>query len=136
MFSPVHAFSGFSVHDLDEARAFYTEILGLAVTENDMGLPTNPAANGSVKDPALAGVLVAAAIVSLWPIRRALDVLSLGEAAAVSEGRLGDDEATAVATIAYLLEHQDAADLPELVDIGDVVAAYPDAVERIAGLRG
>ncbi|GHD40689.1 VOC family protein [Mycetocola manganoxydans] len=38
MFSPVHAFSGFSVHDLDEARAFYTEILGLTVTENDMGL--------------------------------------------------------------------------------------------------
>ena len=38
--------------------------------------------------------------------------------------------------VAYLLGHQDAADLPTMVDLGDVVAAYPDAVEHIAGLRG
>lgn len=62
--------------------------------------------------------------------------LALGEADAVSDGRLADDETTARATIRYLLEHQDAGDLPEQVQIGDVVAAYPDAIDRIADLRG
>ena len=62
--------------------------------------------------------------------------LTLVEADGVSHGRLPDDQATAKATVAYLLEHQQAEDLPELVDLGDVVAAYPDAVERIAALRG
>ena len=62
--------------------------------------------------------------------------LTLGDADAVSEGRLADDEATARATVAYLLRHQDAEDLPPMVDLGDVVAAYPDAVEQISGLRG
>lgn len=60
--------------------------------------------------------------------------LALAEAGSVSEGRLADDEATAGATVRYLLEHQDAGDLPEQVEIGDVVAAYPDAVDRIAAL--
>ena len=47
MFAPVHAFSGFSVDDLDAARKFYGETLGLQVTEGEMGvlqlaLPTGP----------------------------------------------------------------------------------------------
>jgi hypothetical protein len=63
-------------------------------------------------------------------------LLTLGDADAVSDGRLADDEATARATVAYLLGHQEAEDLPPAVDLGDVVAAYPDAVERISGMRG
>jgi raffinose/stachyose/melibiose transport system substrate-binding protein len=47
----------------DEAVDFVKYLLSDEVqqgfAENDMGLPTNPAANGSVKDPALAGVLEA-----------------------------------------------------------------------------
>jgi raffinose/stachyose/melibiose transport system substrate-binding protein len=47
----------------DEAVDFVKYLLSDEVqkgfAENDMGLPTNPAANGSVKDPALAGVLKA-----------------------------------------------------------------------------
>jgi catechol 2,3-dioxygenase-like lactoylglutathione lyase family enzyme len=47
MFAPVHAFSGFSVDDLDAAKKFYGGTLGLAVTEGEMGvlqlaLPTGP----------------------------------------------------------------------------------------------
>ena len=38
MFTPVHAFSGFSVDDLDAARSFYSEKLGLTVTDGDMGV--------------------------------------------------------------------------------------------------
>jgi catechol 2,3-dioxygenase-like lactoylglutathione lyase family enzyme len=37
MFRNTKAFSGFSVNDLEKARQFYSEILGLEVTEN-MGL--------------------------------------------------------------------------------------------------
>jgi predicted enzyme related to lactoylglutathione lyase len=37
MFTPDNAFSGFSVNDLALARAFYSEILGITVTENEMG---------------------------------------------------------------------------------------------------
>jgi catechol 2,3-dioxygenase-like lactoylglutathione lyase family enzyme len=37
MFTPVHAFSGFSVDDIDKARSFYSEKLGLTVTDDDMG---------------------------------------------------------------------------------------------------
>jgi catechol 2,3-dioxygenase-like lactoylglutathione lyase family enzyme len=36
-FQTVHAFSGFSVDDVDAARAFYGETLGLDVTTNAMG---------------------------------------------------------------------------------------------------
>ena len=32
------AFSGFSVNDLEKARYFYSEVLGLNVRKNDMGL--------------------------------------------------------------------------------------------------
>ncbi|MEN3121147.1 hypothetical protein [Janibacter sp. LM] len=63
-----------------------------------------------------------------------LDVL-LGGAESVSGGALDSGEGTARATIRYLLEHQGAEDLPQLVDIEEVLAAYPDAAERIAALR-
>ena len=38
MLSGSPAFSGFSVNDLDAAKAFYDEVLGLEVTTNDMGI--------------------------------------------------------------------------------------------------
>ncbi|WP_349897257.1 VOC family protein [Parafrigoribacterium soli] len=38
MFSPVKAFSGFSVDDVPAAKRFYAETLGLDVAENDMGI--------------------------------------------------------------------------------------------------
>ncbi len=37
MFTATGAFSGFSVDDIDQARAFYGDTLGLAVTTNEMG---------------------------------------------------------------------------------------------------
>lgn len=60
--------------------------------------------------------------------------LDLGDAESVSDGRLADDERTVRATVRYLLEHQEAGDLPERVEIADVDAAYPDAVDRIVAL--
>jgi catechol 2,3-dioxygenase-like lactoylglutathione lyase family enzyme len=38
MFKHSKAFSGFSVVDLEKAKAFYSEILGLEVVDNPMGL--------------------------------------------------------------------------------------------------
>jgi catechol 2,3-dioxygenase-like lactoylglutathione lyase family enzyme len=38
MFKHSKAFSGFSVDDLEKAKAFYSEILGLKVVDNPMGL--------------------------------------------------------------------------------------------------
>ncbi len=38
MFKQAKAFSGFSVNDLQKAKAFYGEVLGLKVTDNPMGL--------------------------------------------------------------------------------------------------
>lgn len=38
MFKHTKAFSGFSVDDLQKAKKFYGEILGLDVTDNPMGL--------------------------------------------------------------------------------------------------
>lgn len=38
MFKQAKAFSGFSVDDLQKAKAFYGEVLGLEVTEIEMGL--------------------------------------------------------------------------------------------------
>lgn len=61
--------------------------------------------------------------------------LMLGEAESSSDGVLVADEATARATVTYLLEHQGAGDLPQLVDIEEVLAAYPEATQRIASLR-
>jgi catechol 2,3-dioxygenase-like lactoylglutathione lyase family enzyme len=37
MFSTAHAFSSFSVDDIDRARTFYRETLGLRVEDNPMG---------------------------------------------------------------------------------------------------
>lgn len=37
MFTADHAFSGFSVDDIDAARTFYRETLGLDVADNSMG---------------------------------------------------------------------------------------------------
>jgi catechol 2,3-dioxygenase-like lactoylglutathione lyase family enzyme len=38
MFKHSKAFSGFSVDDLQKAKEFYSEILGLTVVDNPMGL--------------------------------------------------------------------------------------------------
>lgn len=38
MLKDSHAFSGFSVNDLAKAKAFYSDVLGLAVEQNAMGL--------------------------------------------------------------------------------------------------
>lgn len=47
MFTPIHAFNGFSVDDIDSARKFYGDLLGLVVTDGEMGtlmvtLPAGP----------------------------------------------------------------------------------------------
>lgn len=61
--------------------------------------------------------------------------LTLGDVDDVSEGRLTDDEKTARAAFQFLLTHQDASDLPPRIEIVDVLAAYPDAIEGIEALR-
>src|SRR4051812_46210184 len=38
MFRKTKAFSGFSVNDIEKARHFYSDVLGLQVTDNPMGL--------------------------------------------------------------------------------------------------
>ena len=38
MFSSSTAFSGFAVNDIDAARAFYADVLGLPVELNEMGI--------------------------------------------------------------------------------------------------
>ena len=38
MFKNAHAFSGFSVNDVEAARAFYGDTLGLEVATNEMGI--------------------------------------------------------------------------------------------------
>ena len=48
MFGDVAAFSGFSVNDIDAARTFYGETLGLRVEENDMGFLNLHLASGAV----------------------------------------------------------------------------------------
>jgi catechol 2,3-dioxygenase-like lactoylglutathione lyase family enzyme len=40
MFANTPAFSGFAVDDLDAARAFYRDTLGLEVTDEEMGILT------------------------------------------------------------------------------------------------
>jgi catechol 2,3-dioxygenase-like lactoylglutathione lyase family enzyme len=35
MIDPAHAFNGFAVPDIDAARAFYTDVLGIEVTEEN-----------------------------------------------------------------------------------------------------
>ena len=48
MFSDTPAFSGFSVSDLDAAETFYSEILGLTVTRNEMGFLNLHLTSGAV----------------------------------------------------------------------------------------
>jgi predicted enzyme related to lactoylglutathione lyase len=48
MFKDTKAFSGFSVNDLEKARAFYGQTLGLAVSEMPEGLQLNLAGGGIV----------------------------------------------------------------------------------------
>jgi catechol 2,3-dioxygenase-like lactoylglutathione lyase family enzyme len=48
MFSPLNAFSGFSVDDLDTARAFYAQTLGLDVTPEGVGLALKLPGGGNV----------------------------------------------------------------------------------------
>ncbi|MET4636860.1 VOC family protein [Mycetocola sp. 2940] len=38
MFTPAQGFSSFSVDDIDAARSFYSEKLGLTVTDDEMGV--------------------------------------------------------------------------------------------------
>lgn len=52
-----------------------------------------------------------------------------------SEGRMADDEKTAGALIAFLLEHQEASDLPPRIEFADVVVAYPESLDWMAALR-
>ena len=46
MFSNTPAFSGFAVDDLDAARSFYCDTLGLEVTDEEMGILTLHLAGG------------------------------------------------------------------------------------------
>jgi predicted enzyme related to lactoylglutathione lyase len=47
MFRDNHAFSGFSVDDIQKAKQFYGQTLGMKVTENDMGILELEISNGS-----------------------------------------------------------------------------------------
>lgn len=62
--------------------------------------------------------------------------LRMVDIAALTDGALSADEATARAVILFLLEHQDAADLPPQVDGEQVLAAYADAVPGIRAHLG
>jgi hypothetical protein len=44
-----------------------------------------------------------------------------------------DDEELVRRTIRFLLRHQDVADFPEIVEIEDVVASYPDYLAAVRG---
>jgi catechol 2,3-dioxygenase-like lactoylglutathione lyase family enzyme len=48
MFKDANAFSGFSVDDLDRAKEFYGETLGLSVSENPAGLELQLGGGGRV----------------------------------------------------------------------------------------
>lgn len=48
MFQPYTTFSGFSVKDLDAAREFYTQTLGLQLTDDSMGLDLQLPGGGRV----------------------------------------------------------------------------------------
>ncbi|SHM97038.1 VOC family protein [Mucilaginibacter sp. OK098] len=47
MFKNTKAFSGFSVNDMQKAKEFYNGILGIEVSENDMGIMTLKIAGGT-----------------------------------------------------------------------------------------
>jgi catechol 2,3-dioxygenase-like lactoylglutathione lyase family enzyme len=48
MFTPTSAFSGFSVNDLAQAKAFYTETLGLKVDDEGVGMRLHLPGGGTV----------------------------------------------------------------------------------------
>lgn len=48
MFKPIQSYSGFSINDLLKARQFYSEALGLHVTEEGPGLRIHHLGGGSV----------------------------------------------------------------------------------------
>jgi catechol 2,3-dioxygenase-like lactoylglutathione lyase family enzyme len=48
MFKDAHAFSGFSVKNLDEAKKFYGEVLGLETSQDEMGLKLNIAGGNPI----------------------------------------------------------------------------------------
>ncbi|WP_425307697.1 hypothetical protein AADG42_02730 [Ammonicoccus fulvus] len=62
-------------------------------------------------------------------------MLLMGGAGEASKGKLDEDEASARAVVAYLLGRQQADDLPNRVEIGDVTASYGDVVDEIVRLR-
>lgn len=60
-------------------------------------------------------------------------VLALMDAEDASGGLLRDDESTARATALYLLDRQGPGDLPERLDMTDIIAAYDGAADEIHG---
>ena len=44
-----------------------------------------------------------------------------------------DDEELVRRTVQFLLGHQDVADFPDIVEIEDVAAAYPDYLDAVRG---
>lgn len=63
-------------------------------------------------------------------------VLILSDAEDASDGVLSNDEATARATVEFMLKHQSAGDLPDRIDLVDISAADDGGVEAIRNLRG
>ena len=47
MFTPSRAFSGFSIDDIDAAKTFYRDTLGMTVTDNEMGFLELELENGA-----------------------------------------------------------------------------------------
>jgi hypothetical protein len=47
-----------------------------------------------------------------------------------------DESAVVHRTVSFLLEHQDAADFPAIVEIEDVLASYPDYRTALTGRPG
>ena len=62
-------------------------------------------------------------------------VLMFDDAEEVSDGVLGNDEASVRATVEFLLSHQPPGDLPDRIDLVDIAAAYDGAIESIRRLR-
>lgn len=96
MFKDTHAFSSFSVDDLQKAKYFYGELLGLEVSETKEGLALKIAGGGDVfiypkpnHEPATFTVLN----FSVADIEKAVDTLSkLGVTFEHYEGELQTDE--------------------------------------------
>lgn len=53
----------------------------------------------------------------------------------LSDGQIPEDGATVMAIIEYVLQHQDAAQLPPILEIADIFAAYDDPFDEILELR-